>query len=251
MKKLGPSGRTIARTAMATATAATFAVGLSAAYAADHRDGSDTGVKAEENIPADINDVYAFMSADRVVLAMTVFPFAEANARFSDAVVYRFRVGAHTAFPAAATSSTDVLCTFNADQHIECWIGSDDNADYVTGDASVEEGIESEFGRFRVFAGLRADPFYFYLTGFNLAREQVRAAMNAAVPLPFNPNNCPKIDDPTVAGALRSLLVAADPAANNFADANTLAIVIEADPTLFINDDNPVISVYGSTHVKN
>ena len=71
----------------------------SQAWAADHRDGP--GVRAD--IAADINDVFAWMSPDaaRVYLVMTVFPFATAEARFSDSVQYVFHTSSASAFGAA------------------------------------------------------------------------------------------------------------------------------------------------------
>lgn len=240
MKSFVPSGRAVARMAAALTTAATFAVGLSGAFAADHRDGD--AVKLTENIPADINDVYAFKAGDKLVFAMTVFPFADANAQFSDAAVYAINVGQHASFGAAATGTVDILCTFDADQVAQCWIGDDY---YVTGDASDPMSpIESDDGAVRVFAGLRADPFYFYLTGFNAARGAVQGAFGG---LSLHPNGCPIVDATTAAG-LRDLIEQIN--ANDFADANTLAIVVEADESVFADATNPVLSVYGSTHVK-
>ena len=240
MMKLVPSGRSVARMAAAVTTAATFAVGLSGAFAADHRDGA--AVQLEANIPADINDVYAFKAGDKLVFAMTVSPFADANAQFSDAAVYAFNISRHTAFGAASSGTTDILCTFDAEQVAECWIGDDY---YVTGDASNPMGpLESDDGAVRVFAGLRADPFYFYLTGFNAARGAVAAAFDS---LAIFPNGCPTVDAGRAAG--RGELIE-QLNANDFADANTLAIVVEADEALFADADNAVLSVYGSTHVK-
>src|SRR5215468_3366564 len=68
----------------------------SPAWGADHRDGP--GVRAD--ISADINDVFAWMSADaaRVYLVMTVFPFAPAEARFADSVQYVFHTSSASAF---------------------------------------------------------------------------------------------------------------------------------------------------------
>src|SRR5215211_3727710 len=55
---------------------------------------------------ADITDAYAFPSPEipgRLVLAMNTLPFAQPSARFSDGLVYRFRLR-----PVAAAASDDL-----------------------------------------------------------------------------------------------------------------------------------------------
>lgn len=219
-------------------------LGPSAALAADHRDGSMEGVQKEENIPADINDVFAFIDNDKVILGMTVFPAATVNAKFSDAVVYVFRIHRHASFGAASDGSTDVFCSFEEDQTASCWINQD--TDYANGDASDQAGLESELGKFRVFAGLRADPFYFNLDGFNAART---AVFNAFGGVGLNLNGCPIIDA-AFGEAARGLLVTTSQDDNFFANLNTLAIVIEADKDLFVDDASPIMSVHAATHVR-
>lgn len=231
-------GRTL-RTGAGLAAAAALAAVATTAGAADHRDGD--GVKMDP--AADINDVYAFMDGDDVVLAMTVFPFADANAKFSDAVQYVWHVNKSDAFGASPAGSTNVICEFATDQTISCWFGTDD---FATGDASNTNGIQSDGGMATVFAGPRADPFYFYLTGFNAARSAVLAAAGS---LSFNGAGCPQLDAGT-ATTLQGLLQAASSANNDFATANTLAIVIRADKSLFVDAANPYFSVYASTHAK-
>ncbi len=219
---------------------AAVAVFATPAFAADHRDGD--AVKVMADIPADINDVFAFMDADNVILGMTVHPAADANSDFSDAVVYQFHVNKHPAFLGASAGTTDVMCTFETAGTLECWV---EDVDYATGPTDDTAGAESVNGMFRVFAGLRADPFYFNLLGFNAAR----AAVIAAAPgLMMFEAGCPLVDATTI-GAVRGLLVADDMVADNFFDAlNTLAIVIEADPALFVDVDNPVMTVWASTN---
>lgn len=251
MNQLVPKPRRFARGAMAAATVATFAAGISVATAADHRDGSTTGVQAEDNIAADINDVYAFMTTvdnetnNKLVLGMTVFPAAGANAEFSDAALYVFHVNRHESILAPSSEEVEILCSFEADQTISCWIGEED---FVTGDASDPDGLVSDSGSVKIFAGLRKDPFYFNLDGFNTARTTVAAAFDTVVEPNFHPNGCVNIPD---AGSIAGLLVADDPEADNFfGQLNTLAIVIEADREFFTDDGHTLISVYGQTYVK-
>lgn len=224
------------------------ALWASTAVAADHTDGP----LAAGNSAADINDVYAFMSdADTVVLAMTVEPFAEPGTAFSDAVQYVFHVQAHPAFGEAAAKNTNIICTF--DTETKCWVG-DVDAPTVEGDASVEGGIASTAGDVRVYAGLRADPFYFYLQGFQAARAFVVA--NAAA-LTFNASGCPVVDGVTssqIVGRLQGTIdTMGNPAAppvnvNTFEDANVLALVVELDKSLLIDGTANTLSVWASTH---
>ena len=54
-----------------------------------------SGPRALADPIADITDVYAFPSPERpgwLVLVMNTMPFAAADARFSDGLIYRFRV---------------------------------------------------------------------------------------------------------------------------------------------------------------
>jgi hypothetical protein len=209
----------------------------STALAADHRDGD----AVQTDPSTDINDVYTFTNGNNVVLAMTVSPFAATGAKFSDVAQYVFHVESYDKFGGAKSGSTDVICTFATDQKIQCWVG---NKDYVTGDASAAAGITSTTGKTKVFAGLRADPFYFYLTGFKNTRS---AALAAAGTLMFNPNNCPQLNAATVT-ALQGLLITNDQTKNDFAMANVLGLTLEVDKSLLIANPDEVISVWASTN---
>lgn len=249
MKKSANRRVTAGRVVLGTTGLAAIAALATSALAADHRDGGD--VKASENISADINDVYSFMNNGKAVMAMTVFPDAPVDAAFSDAAVYVLHADKHPAFLTPSAGTTDLLCTFGAlsagKQTFECWLG---DGEYVTGDTSMASGATSASSKVKVFAGRVADPFYFYLDGFNAARGAVQGAFPANIPAnALNPNGCPIIDAAT-GGALRSALVTADQTNNNFANFNALAIVVEVDPTLISDAANPLFTVYASTHVK-
>jgi hypothetical protein len=211
--------------------------------AADHRDAP--AVRMEANISADINDVYTWMSSDasKLNLVMTVSPFAEDGAQFSDAVQYVFHVNSMAAFGGAATE-TLVMCTFDADQVISCWAGDDE---YVTGDASAAEGVASESGALKVFAGPRNDPFFFNLNGFVNAVDTVKGV---AGKLSFDEEGCPDVDPGTSSVVVDMLQTEpnGDPAVDDFAGANTLAIVVELDKTV-VNGGGDIVGVWASTNV--
>jgi hypothetical protein len=247
--------KTVGRCGLAALALAGATFAASSALAADHRDGA----AAKLDPSSDINDTYAFMNEDRLVLAMTVHPFAESDALFSSAVQFVWTVDAHPAFaasladPYAPIATTQVHCEFDDAQIASCWVHQDGEIlDYLTGDASAEEGIESSSGATRIFAGLRADPFYFYLSGFNDARQIVIDEVTAGNVVQFA-NGCPDLSAGQL-DALGDALVASGPGAqdlNDFLGANTLVIVAEVDSALFTNAGAaPVVGVRASTHEK-
>lgn len=206
--------------------------------AADHRDAP--GTKADP--AADINDVYAWVEGEDLILAMTVFPVADASSQFSDAIQYVIHVGSTDAF-GTATVNTDIICTFSSGV-ASCWAGANE---YVTGDAGVAAGITSASGDFKVFAGLRADPFFFNLSGFNDAVATVTAA---APTLMFDPAGCPNVNQATstaLVGQLQGTMSGTMPAVDFFKDLDTLAIVVSIKKSL-VTPAGPLLAVWGSTH---
>lgn len=214
------------------------------ARAADHRDGA--AVKTD---PAtDINDVYAWMSnGTKIYLAMTVFPLADANAKFSNAAKYVFHLRSGATFGATATQDANVICTFATDQKVSCWVSKGTEVlDYVTGDASSTTGITSTSGKTKVFAGLRDDPFYFNLAGFNAVATTVAGA---APTLTKDAAGCPALDAATSGALVTQLMTKPGGGApvNFFAGLNTLAIVVAVDKDL-VTPGGPVLAVWGGTH---
>lgn len=211
------------------------------ARSADHLDAPAT--KAEG--AADINDVFAFMDGNNAVFAMTVSPAAPAGAKFSDAVQYVLHTQSAPAFGGAG-GDVDVVCTFDAAQKAQCWAGGE----YATGDASAATGIASASGKLKVFAGLRADPFFFNLAGFQNTVKTVKGAVDAG--LAFDGTGCPTVDGPT-SGALVGLLKTNPDGGGApedfFKDLNTLAIVASLDKSL-VTASGPIVSVWASTNRK-
>jgi hypothetical protein len=123
---------------------------------------------------ADITDAYAFPSPERsgqLVLVMNTLPFAQPSARFSDELVYRFRVR-----PVAAAARDDPAlfvvgaeefafdCAFSAPVSGSGAGGSDqDGACTTPAGETVPFSVNDERGGsahgVRVFAGPRWDPF--------------------------------------------------------------------------------------------
>lgn len=214
----------------AVTTAATLAI------AADHQDGP----KATNDPAADITDVYTWNDGAHLVMVMNVFPSATIESRFSDAVQYWFHTTSGAAF-GEKTLPFDIVCTFDAAQMISCWAGSET----VQGDASAEAGLSSASGKLKVFAGLRDDPFYFNLTGFNAVSTFVA---NNSGSLMFDPAGCPKIDMATSTTIVTTLKEdgTGNPGKDDFAGKNVLSLVVSVDKSL-VTGGGKVVSVWGAT----
>lgn len=213
------------------------------AYAADHRD-SPAGLA---NKDADLNDVYAWtdVSGDKVNLVMTFHPAAAADVKPSDAVLYVFNVNSKPTFSSTASTEVRIICGFDTQQVISCWAGT---TEYVTGKADAAEGITSKSGKLKVYAGMRNDPFYFNLAGFQAAVATVKGAASS---LTFDAAGCPALDSGTSNALVTQLK--RDPngqAAKDFFNAlNTLAIVVQVDKSL-VTPGGPILGVWGSTHSR-
>ena len=228
----------------ATATVGSTLALTRPAQSADHRDAPKTKAEAA----ADINDVFTFMDGSNYVMAMTVFPFADGSAKFSDSVQYVFHTTSGSKF-GESTSKSDIICTFDAAQAATCWVGSDD---YVTGNASAEAGMKSASGKTKVFAGRRGDPFFFNLSGFT---DTVAAVDKAKPSLTQFTAGCPTLDTATttaLGGLLKETASTADPArtnADDFVKASALVITVSVDKSL-VTKGGPFVSVWASTNGK-
>lgn len=232
MKKL-----TWMRGAMALALTAA----ASSALGADHLDAP--GANADPT--ADITDTYSWVDGNNVVLVLNVTPLATTTSKFSDKVQYVFHTESSAAFGMPGTK-VDIICTFDAAQKISCWVGPDG---YVTGDASVTAGLAAADGSFKVFAGLRDDPFFFNLDGFNDTVTAVKGTMG----LMFDAAGCPKLDAAT--STLLVTKLGTDPtstppggtAKDFFAGKNVLSIVLSVNK-MKLNTGGGIMSYWASTN---
>jgi len=153
------------RTAAAVIATLALAGGWPAARASDHLD--SPAVIADPR--ADIGDVFAWTSADgrRLNLAMTIVGHS-----FSDKIRYVFHVDSGTRV-GKTTATASIACRFGAANAIDCQAG---RADRARGDASGTQGLEGQNHRFRVFAGLRDDPFFNNVKG---SRDAFRVASDS------------------------------------------------------------------------
>ncbi|HEX4384168.1 MAG TPA: DUF4331 family protein [Myxococcales bacterium] len=217
--------------------------------AADHADGP----AATADPSVDITDVFAWTSSDgkSLNLAMDVFPSATTTSKFSNTAQYVFHTSSTSAFGTAATSTENIICTFDASQKISCWAGSE----YVNGDASPTAGISSSSGKLKVFAGLREDPFFFNIDGFHDAVADVIATAAAnKLPTP-DAAGCYNLGNPATTGTIANAVVAdlthtshgAAAPVDHFAGLNVLSIVLTVDLSI-VNAGGSVVSAWASTN---
>jgi hypothetical protein len=227
------------------------------ARAADHLD--SPAVKVDP--ASDITDVYAWVSSDKTktYLVMDVFPAATSSSKFSNAVQYVFHLTSMDAYgekDATKIKQVNLICTFTADQLASCWVGPavtggiSSTTDFVTGQITDKTGLTSTMGKFKLWAGLRDDPFFFNLEGF---QETVKAVEAAAMKPGFasivDASGCPHLDS-TTAGALAGQLshAAGGGAAKNFfGGLGVMAIVISID-TAVAAPGGKILGVWASTH---
>lgn len=172
------------RVARGSGGALAVAVWLAASSAAEASDHLDTPTVIADPA-ADIADLFAWTSPDghRLNLVMTIV-----GHQFSDRVAYAFHVDSGPRL-GATHATTQIACRFDAAGAAECWAG---DADYAHGDASGLAGLESRRGRFRVFAGLRDDPFFNNVKGTREALDVAGGVLRGGAPR--DPSGCPAFD---------------------------------------------------------
>jgi len=217
-------------------TAATLTCVCGPGIASDHLD--TAAVIADP--ASDIGDLYAWTSRDgkRLNLVMTIV-----GGKFSDHVRYEFHVDSGRSV-GHTTATASIACEFNSAFAPDCRLGDIDRA---RGDASGEAGIDSERHRFRVFAGLRDDPFFNNVRGTRAALNVAGAALGAA---PRDRDGCPRIDAAVSSKMLDEWRhTEGHAAANLLAGWTTAALVIEVDLAA-IDRGGPLLGVWATTMVR-
>ena len=195
-----------------------------------------SGPRAIAGPAGDICDLYAFPSPERpghLVLVLDVLPNASHDSYFSESIVYRFRlrpvtktgVGAIAAFPFAGVDKEIVFsCQFEAPRQGKngvapvqegwCVTSSGERTRFRVND---EQGVKTD--GLRVYAGLRADPFFLDLPAFIESQKTGRLAFK-------------EIGNNSLIGF------------------NVLSIVVEADCGPWLrNGRGPLLAVVGETVV--
>ena len=192
---------------------------LSPAIAADHNDAAPAVVDAA----GDIADVYAWPihlenlnKPNHLVVALTVNTNAGAHATFSDALVYMITLK-QTEGPTYV-----VRCWFDADGDFRCNLADADDLENPLKNASgpvgetVQHTNNPGAGGFKVYAGLKDDPFFF---------DAAKFAQTVAEGAP----------------------AFADPGTDALAGSNVLAIVVRIGTEVIQGDGSPRFAIEGRT----
>jgi len=215
------------------------ALGVSAAFAtvaraSDHLDSPATVA----NPQADVSDVYAWISPEgrKLNLVMTIQGHS-----FSNRVKYVLHVDSGKVF-GQTSASTSIECRFDAATSIHCDVGK---ADSASGDPTNPAGLEGRNHLFRVYAGLRDDPFYNNVKGllgaYQAASDAIKnhAAVDAA--------GCAHFDEATAKAILERMSHTDGGPAQNLLDNWTVsAIVISVDLSA-VSGGGKLLAVWGTT----
>src|SRR5882757_568753 len=183
----------------------------------------------------DIGDVYAWTSPDQrqLNLVMTIVGHS-----FSDKVAYVFHVDSGKQF-GRTTVTTDITCRFASATQADCQAGK--NADRAQGDASVPTGLQGAKHRFRVFAGLRDDPF------FNNVRGTRAAYAVAAKALQGQTASCPHFDAETSRAILDEWRHTDGGPGTNFLAGWTPASIVVSIDLEVVAKGGRMLAVWGTT----
>lgn len=204
------------------------------ALASDHLD--TPSVIADPR--ADIGDLYAWTSTDgrQLNLVMTIVGHS-----FSPELEYVFHVDSANAL-GKARATTSIACRFKSMSAADCRIGKVDRA---SGDASTPAGLLGRHGRFRVFAGLRDDPFFNNVKGSRAAFDYAAEALrNGTRP---DEAGCPMFDAPATEGILSRWKRTGDGRGQNFLAGWTPAAIVVAVDLNVVNQGGKLLAVWAET----
>lgn len=190
------------------------------------------------NPAADISDIYAWTAPDgrHLNLIMNIVGHS-----FSDKLEYAFHVDSGRAF-GKTTAAVVIACRFRTADSVECNAG---DADIARGDPRNPAGIESLYDHFRVFAGLRDDPFFNNVRGTRAVYQTAQAALKAGASV--DEAGCANFDQASSHAILDQWKHTDGGPANNFlAGWLTSAIVISIDLNI-VNKGGKLLAVWGTT----
>lgn len=213
--------------------AVTFSVS-SPSFAADHLD--TPSVIADPR--ADIGDVFAWTSYEgrRLNLAMAIVGHV-----FSDQIEYTFHIDSGKRF-GQTSATTTIVCRVSDANSVDCKAGNVDTAKGVAGDA---KGLEGRNKRFRVFAGLRDDPFFNNVKGTRDAYGVAAAAMLSGAKK--DAAGCPAIGAAESSSVLDRWRHTDGGPAKNFLAGWTPASLIVAVDLDVVNQGGGMLAVWATT----
>lgn len=186
---------------------------------------------------ADIGDIYAWVAPDGRHLNLVM---AIVGHSFSDRLIYAFHIDSGRKFGATTTSAT-IACRFPAPGQADCRLGDD----VAAGAAETPTGLKSRASAFRVFAGLRDDPFFNNVRGTRAAYDVAAKALKDGAPV--DAAGCPAFDATTVSAIRHEWShTNGGPAQNLLAGWTPASIVIQVDLKA-VNKGGPILAVWGDT----
>jgi hypothetical protein len=204
------------------------------ALASDHLD-SPTAIS---NPQADIGDVFAWISPDGRQLNLVMDIVGKS---FSDKIQYVFHIDSGKEY-GTTTATTSIVCRFPDATTADCRLG---DIDHAHGDANDPEGIEGQHHRFRLFAGLRDDPFFNNVKGTRAAYEVAIATLKKGATM--DAAGCPNFDL-AASDAIMYQWRHTDggPPTNFLAGWTSSSIVIAVDLDA-VNQGGKMLAVWGTT----
>lgn len=190
------------------------------------------------NPQANIGDIYAWTAADgrHLNLVMDIV-----GRSFSDKLSYVFYVDSGPRF-GRTTATTTIACRFPRVNVTDCRVG---RVDRVRGDARSLSGLEGRNHRFRVFAGLRDDPFFNNVKGTRAAYQVVSAALKSGTTM--DRAGCPRLDVATARSVLYQWRhTDGGPASNMLAHWTASALVISVDIAA-VDGGGKMLAIWGTT----
>jgi hypothetical protein len=223
-----------ARSLIAAAIACGVALTAAPAYASDHLDSPSVTA----NPSADIGDLYAWMDpgGGRLNIVMTLVGHS-----FSDRLDYIFYIDSGPRF-GRTHSTRELRCRFASMTEAACRLNGEDRA---VGDPSQAAGLTSERGGFRVFAGLRDDPFFNNVRGTRAMYQIAIAALQRGAPL--DAAGCPRFDEATLASMSDAWRHTDGGPARNFLMGWTPAVIVVSIELDRINQGGPLLAMWGAT----
>jgi hypothetical protein len=191
-----------------------------------------------EDPRADIGDLFAWTSYDgrRLNLVMTIVGHT-----FSEDLSYVFHVESGKKF-GATTATTSIECRITAANVVSCRAG---DVDSVQGNANVATGLEGRNHRFRVFAGLRDDPFFNNVKGSREAYQKAAAGMrNGAKP---DAAGCPQFNAATTRAILDEWRHTDGGPGKNFLVGWTPASLVVSIDLDVVSQGGKMLAVWGTT----
>jgi hypothetical protein len=205
-------------------------------HASDHLDSPTTVA----NPAADIADVYAWTAPDgkHLNLVMTVQGHA-----FSDRIDYVVHIDSGHAFN-RTTASISLVCRFPSANSANCQLS---NIDSASGNPSQPAGLESQNRRFRLYAGLRDDPFYNNVKGLLGAYQAASSAIQKGAVA--DAAGCAHFDEVT-ANTIRDQMQHTDGgAAQNLLYNWTVSAIVVSVDLAAVSKGGKLLAVWGATSV--